>query len=376
MYGTLQPFIRSTGHRSARRRLRVPVLIASVSLILSGWPATSGADTDETLARRIEAVVPENFSGQIAVGDRRRINYSRAFGLADREAGRPNRSNTLFDMGSITKTFTATSVLQLAAAGKVSLDQTLGHWFDDLQKETAAITLHQLLTHTSGLPLYSGDDDAACDRACFDDWLAKTPLEFSPGDRFQYSNPGYSALARIVEKASGADYETYLERALVAPLRLGPVGYLQLPDDASYAVGYYQGQRVGTPPELAWMEDGPSWHLRGNGGLVASANSLLRWMQATAEGRPLPDPWSAKQIERQVKRHRNVWYGYGWGVLDKPWGTVVSHSGGNGFFVADVRWFRDRDLFLAVTGNAYEKEQTNALISNLRDVLELAPTSE
>lgn len=95
------------------------------------------------------------------------------------------------------------------------------------------------MTHTSGLPLYSGDDDAACDRDCFDAWLSAITPEFAPGERLEYSNPGYSALARIVEKASGTDYERYLDEVLLTPLKIGPVGYRRLPEDAHYAVGYF-----------------------------------------------------------------------------------------------------------------------------------------
>jgi CubicO group peptidase (beta-lactamase class C family) len=332
---------------------------------------TNGLWADDAIEQGILAAVPEGFSGQIVIGDLQGVLFAAQFGLADREARVPVTADTLFDIGSVTKTFTATAILQLAAADKLTLEDTLGRWFDGLPDATAAITLNHLLSHRSGLPLYSGDDDAPCDRACFDTWLATTPLEFTPGERFQYSNPGYSALARVIEKAGGTDYETYLQDKLLTPLKIGPVGYLRLPDDARYAVGYFEGHRVGTPPELDWMDDGPSWHLRGNGGLITSATVLFRWLQATARVETLPARWHDLQFQRQSQRRPGVWYGYGWGILDRPWGEVIDHTGGNGFFFADARWIRDEGLLLAITDNAFDRDQIEALLDGIRAALGL-----
>ena len=327
------------------------------------------ASSDDVLSDRIEAVVPEHFSGQIVISDSDDILYSGSFGQADREAKVLVAEGTLFDIGSITKSYTATAVLLLASQGKVALDMTLSNWFADLSDVTGSITLHQLLSHTSGLPLYSGDDDEPCDRACFDQWLAKASLEFAPGEQFSYSNPGYSALARIIEKVSGLDYETFINASLAAPLDAGPVGYLLHDDSAQYAVGYLGDQRIGRPTELGWMDDGPSWHLRGNGGLLTTARGLQRWMQATATGKTLPAAWHARQLERHAVRSEGVWYGYGWSILEKPWGEVIDHTGGNGFFFADARWFRDRDLILVITNNAFEREQIRKLLDDIRTIL-------
>lgn len=347
---------------------RIFILFSAVSIF---GLQTNGAIADKALANRIEAVVPPNFSGQIVLGNTETILYSGSFGFADREAKLPVSDETLFDIGSITKTYTATAVLLLASQGKVRLDMTLADWFDDLPEMAGSITLHQLLSHTSGLPQYSGDDDEPCDRACFDQWLTKTSLEFPPGDRFSYSNPGYSALARIIEEVSGRSYETYVNESLVAPLAAGPVGYLQHADTAEYAVGYLGDRRIGAPPALGWMEDGPSWHLRGNGGLLTSATGLNRWLRATATGATLPDIWQSRQFERHAERSEGVWYGYGWSVLEKPWGEVIDHTGGNGFFFADARWFRDKGLLLTITNNAFDRDQIQSLLNDIRTALEL-----
>ena len=347
---------------------RIFILFSAVSIF--GLQCNC-AIADEALANRIEAVVPANFSGQIVIANTETILYSGSFGFADREAKLPVSDETLFDIGSITKTYTATAVLLLAAQGKVRLDMTLADWFDELPDMTGSITLHQLLSHTSGLPQYSGDDDDPCDSACFDQWLTKASLEFPPGDRFSYSNPGYSTLARIIEEVSGRSYETYINESLVEPLAAGPVGYLRHADTAEYAVGYLGNRRIGAPPALGWMEDGPSWHLRGNGGLLTSATGLHRWLRATATGTTLPAVWQSRQFERHAEKSEGVWYGYGWSILEKPWGEVIDHTGGNGFFFADARWFRDKGLLLAITNNAFDRDQIQSLLNDIRTALEL-----
>lgn len=324
------------------------------------------ANADDLLVQRIESLVPENFSGQIVIGNTEKILYSGSFGYADRESRQWVTDETLFDIGSITKTYTATAILLLAARNKIRLNMPLSVWFDELPDNTGSVTLHQLLSHTSGLPQYSGDDDEPCDRGCFDRWLTTASLEFSPGDRFSYSNPGYSVLARIVEKVSGQSYETFVIESLAEPLVAGPIAYLQHADSAEYAVGYLGGQRIGAPPDLGWMDDGPSWHLRGNGGLLTSAIGLYRWLQVTATGATLPETWHSRQFQRHAQRREGVWYGYGWSVIERPWGEVIDHTGGNGFFFADARWFRDRDLLLTITNNAFDRDQIQSLLDDIR----------
>ena len=330
------------------------------------------AVADVTLMERINAAVPAEFSGQIVVSSADGILFSRSFGFADREAKIPVTDDMLFDIGSVTKTYSATAILKLAAEQKLGVDMSLSHWFEGLPELTGSITVHQLLSHTSGLPQYSGDDDEACDRSCFDTWLTTATLEFAPGEKYHYSNPGYSTLARIIEKASGKTYEDYVVDDLVTPLDAGPIGYLRFPESESYAVGYLDGQRMGMPQDLGWMDDGPPWHLRGNGGLLTSASGLHRWLRATADGRTLPAEWQSRQLERHAERGDGIGYGYGWVIIERPSGIEIDHTGGNGFFFADARWFRDQGLLLTITSNAFDRQQIQTLLKNLRIALDIA----
>jgi CubicO group peptidase (beta-lactamase class C family) len=350
-------------------RNAIVMLWMSTLFALVGLFAAAACAEDE-LAERIDAAVPAAFSGQIAIGTPTAVLFSASYGLADREAAAPVTNAMLFDIGSVTKTYTATALLKLVERGRVDVTDTLGAYFNGLNPATAAITVHQLLTHTSGLPLYSGDDREACDTACFDAWLVAVEPEFPPGEKFEYSNPGYSALARIIERVSGRPYETFLQDELAGPLQLGAIGYVQLPESAGYATGYLGDQRIGEPRDLDWAPDGPPWHLRGNGGLLTNAEGLLRWLQATAAGRTLPAQLQERQFSRHALRRENAWYGYGWTIMDEgPRGTVVDHTGGNGFFFADARWLRDRDWLIAITSNAFDREVAETLLAGVVEAL-------
>lgn len=339
----------------------------NTGLLLSLALAYSGPARADELAERIAAAVPAGFSGQVVVATDDRQLYSGSFGLADRDTGRPVRDDTLFDIGSITKTFTATAVLKLVAEGRLKLNDTLDAYFENLSPPTSGITIHQLLTHSSGLPEYSGEDEDPRTGASFDAWLAETPLDFPPGDRYAYSNPGYATLARGVEKVSGQDYERFLHEQVLSPLGIEAIGYVRLPDGLEQAVGYFDGKPGGVPSSRNWLEDGPGWNLRGNGGLLASAESLMTFGQALVRGDILPPEQAAAQLEKQISEgEEGPWYGYGISISERPYGRVISHNGGNGAFFAMLAWYPEDGLLLAVTQNAFDEDQLRALLPALR----------
>lgn len=340
-------------------------LIVLALVCVAGPPAANaGGELDAVIA----AAVPEGFSGQIVIATPNQVLHSSVHGLADREAGKAVTDDMLFDMGSITKTFTATAVLKLAAAGQLSVDAPLSDYFDGLDAPKSDITIHQLLTHTSGLPEYSGEDEDKRTAASFDAWLAETALDGEPGGQYAYSNPGYSALARIVEKVSGQPYEAYLRQEVLQPLGIDGVGYVRLPRGVSEAVGYFEGEPGGVPSSREWLADGPGWNLRGNGGLLTSAASLMAFGQALARGDTLPAEQAAAQLTPHVREGTEpVWYGYGMGIAEREYGRVVSHNGGNGAFFAMLAWYPEHDVLLTLTNNAFDIEQVRAMLPALRN---------
>jgi CubicO group peptidase (beta-lactamase class C family) len=172
------------------------------------------------------------FSGVVLVAKKGEIIFRRAFGLANREWAIPNTPETRFRIGSITKQFTAAAILRLTERGKLSVHDRLGQHLPDVPDSWHDVTIHQLLTHTSGIPSYTNLPDFLS-RISLEE---RTPreimeltsgqaLEFPPGDRFCYSNTGYVLLGSVVESISGQTYATFLNDEFFQPLGMVDSGY-------------------------------------------------------------------------------------------------------------------------------------------------------
>ncbi|MEE2525330.1 serine hydrolase domain-containing protein [Hyphobacterium sp. HN65] len=339
-------------------------IIAAIGLAMAG-----GDDRPEAAAVDLQPAA--SFSGQIVLGTREQVLLAGSYGLSDREAGEAVTTGTLFDIGSLTKQVTAAGVLRLVQDGQVSLDETLSVFFQDIPPEFAERSVHEVLTHFAGLPQYSGEDYDLLDRDGFDEWLMQAASSEAEAGRFHYSNPGYSILARIIEMRSGQDFEAYLHEALFEPAGIEAMGYTGLPSEVPEAVGYYGGEAMGRPREQAWLPDGPSWNLRGNGGLLASAETLYHWVVALTGGSVLDAEHTVMLFQPHVVRdaERARSYGYGWNV-DTSGSTVrINHSGGNMVFVAFAEWWPESDCFFTITSNAYDESGFSELVADVRAVL-------
>lgn len=271
---------------AAKARASTPTTIAVVRAELeervAAWEAAGGA-------------------GVVAAGGADGIVLHRACGLRDREARLPMETDDGFDIGSITKIFTAAAVLELAAAGSLATTDTLARFFPAAPADRADVTVDQLVRHTSGLPDLADADGVVVEEYDVDavdyelierDELVRralaAPMRSRPGERSEYSNLGYGLLGVIVELASGAPFEDFVREAVLLPAGLERTGYVRpgwRRDEL--AVGYRRGRRWGTPLDKPWLPDGPSWSLRSAGGFVAPAADVFRWFAAVAAGRAL-----------------------------------------------------------------------------------------
>ncbi len=319
-------------------------------------PPTTSADGDD-LAAALDDIASDGFEGVVAVRDGGDIT-ARAYGLADRENDVPVDAETVFDIGSITKQFTAAAILRLQMDGRLSVDDTLGDHVPGLADDKAAITLHQLLTHTAGVPHGFGPDDEPIDRSDFLDRFDATPLASEPGTRFEYSNVGYALLAAVIEFETGEPYEAYVRTALFEPAGMLDTGYL-IPEwnGHTIAVGYdhESGDRFGRPNEQRWDVDGPYWNLLGNGGILSTAADMLRWDEALMSDDILDaaakDQFFASHVP--TGPDDEVHYGYGWQIVSIPMGTpLIKHDGGNAVFYADFVRLVDQDIAVFVATNS------------------------
>ncbi|AXR05026.1 serine hydrolase domain-containing protein [Salinimonas sediminis] len=318
--------------------------------------------------------ITQGFSGAVMVANGNHIVLKKGYGNAVRNSDIPITTATLFDIGSVTKQFTAAAIIMLQDQQKLSVNDTLARFFPKVPHDKQSITVHQLLTHTSGLPagLGVGDFEHIGTTAFFNRLMA-TPLRAAPGEQFHYSNVGYSLLARIIELVADDDYERVLQTLLFRPAGMMHTGYLAFDASSSVTAAGYKSGVVMTPTTLSrYKADGQvSWALKGNGGIISSIDDMYNWYLALRNHVVL----SEAQVELLTTRHvvenaeRNQSYGYGWSIFSSPRGNkMIGHNGSNGVYYFDFRWLPDDDLAILYASNALMKD-TPAVSENIELML-------
>ena len=291
------------------------------------------------------------FNGIVVIDDDGELNIAN-YGTADGPRGPSIDENTVFDIGSITKQFTGAAIVRLEMDGLVSVDERVGAYLPELSGPLSDVTLHQLLTHSAGLPDGIGDDYEEIDRAAY---LERAMARMGAPGEFRYSNTGYSLLGMVIESVTGNSYERYLREALFEPAGMESTGYV-LPDWdlQNVAVGYDGTTRLSAPNEMPWAEDGPWWNLRANGGILSTAADMRRWDRALRDDSILSDAAKDKLFARHISEGDGAssYYGYGWVSFplgDDDW--FLGHNGGNGIFFADMLRFPEDKLMIFVASN-------------------------
>lgn len=318
------------------RSLWARMSLAAAVLALAPGPAPADQAPDEAIARIdsvMRAAAERGLNGVLLIRAGAAPLLHEAYGWADREARVPMSVSTGFDIGSLVKPITATTILKLEESGMLSTDDTLGHFFPDAPRDKAGITVMQILTHTSGMRDMFGGDYQVVTR----DWVLERAMNASllgpPGERERYSNSGYSLLAMIIEDVTGTSFEACVREAVLEPAGTPGIGYtLAGWENARLAVGYQDGRRWGTPLDKAWAHDGPGWNLRGNGGMLATAEEMARWYKALFDGKVL----GPAALEK--------YYAFDAGESSSAGGRALGHAGGNGVFnTLQISWI-DHDV--------------------------------
>lgn len=295
------------------------------------------------------------YSGSVLVAQHGEVILNKGYGLADRARGIPFTSDTLFDIASISKQFTAAAVLRLEMQGKLKVEERLKRFFPDAPPDKAAITLHQLLTHTAGLPETLGLEDEVLPRHAFLKRVWATKLLSPPGQRFLYSNAGYSLLAAVVEVASGKPFGEFLRDQVFLPAGMHHTGFLPDAQDRQHLAHGYNGDGDwGTSLDHPRAPDGPWWGLRGNGGILTTTGDLYLWFKAL-QGDAVLSAAEREKYEKPYIRETNAeypQYAYGWSFSKSPSGhRKLAHVGGNGAFQSDFRRYPEDGSMIAIGSN-------------------------
>lgn len=309
------------------------------------------------------------FSGVVLVAHKSKIILKAGFGLGDRENKFNFSSDSVFDLLSLTKQFTAAAILKLEEKGILNLDHTIDNYLDEVPKDKKRITLHHLLTHTSGLKRDYRDDYDIVSKKTLLRGVFRSKLRYSPGSRYYYSNIGYSLLGIIIEKVTGNSYERYLRESFFDPLNMQSTGYV-LPrwERKHLVIGYRdnpsmidfilnlfgQDDRWGSPLEHEWAEDGPWWNIRANGGMLSTLDNMYLWLNALKENKVLSEVSREKLFKPHVSENNQdtSFYGYGWVISESRRGTRVTwHDGANPYFYTNITLYVDEDVLIIFSTN-------------------------
>lgn len=331
------------------------------------------AAQDAVLQKSLDSLLTANFKPNepglaVLMARKGTIIYQKAFGSANLELDVALQPDMVFRIGSITKPFTAIGILQLVEQGKMSLQDSVQKFIPGFPYKGHVLTIEHLLTHTSGLKDYTTIDhpDHFIERhdhkpPFIIDHFKKTPLEFTPGTRYNYSNSNYALLAFIIEKTSGKTYHQFMKENVLNRAGLKNTGYYvernivpkrvtgYTRDEGFYENTYYQTTSLGF----------------GAGDLLSTLPDLLAWNTAL---------WSGKLIKKETLQQaitpcklsngQLTNYGYGW-LLDSLYGRrCIWHAGQVSGFICFQWYFPDEDIYAALFTNVKSGEDKTEFSSN------------
>lgn len=287
-------------------------------------------------------------NGSVLVAEKGEVILSKGYGFANLDYEIPNSERTVHRIGSITKQFTSAVIMQLVEEGKIKLDEKMTTYLKNYRKDTGdMVTIHHLLTHTSGIPSYTGypgfwsdssrnpyTTEYLIEKFCSGD------LEFEPGSQFRYNNSGYVLLVKIIEEVTGKSYEENMQERVFDKIGMKD-SYLERPEliIKNRASGY---DKQGL--ELVNTRYFNLKNAIGAGDIVSTIKDLYKWDQALYTEKILSDESKKKVFTPFLSD-----YGYGWGIKKIDSITIYSHGGGiNGFSAFISRIEEDKNLVIVL----------------------------
>ena len=353
---------------SKRSFLRSPALFVSVAWLLS---VTATGCFTQTKSSSIDAFIRalanrSQFSGSILVSEHGQAIYENGFGFADVKNKVPFTTTTPCYLASLSKQFTAMAVMILQEQGKISYADPLSKFFPEFPFYAQKVTIRNLLNHTSGISDYVGlglEHPGLTNRDVFKALIALDSLEFTPGEKFQYSNSNYILLAMIIEKISGTSYREYLKQHIFDPLSMNNTfvrdeshppasaaarAYNRFGDDADYDLLTY-----------------------GEGGIYSSVHDMYKWDQSLYTEKLVKKSTLSEAFKRATLNDGTIsGYGFGWALAKYDTETIMAHAGRYGGFNTYIKRFPDEQSAIIFLTNHDFKNMSpigNALINILRD---------
>ncbi len=326
------------------------------SLLVMLWPALHpgglrlyGQQVQDRINAYLDAKHRSNdFRGVVLIVRNDSTVFSKGYGAASDKTNQPNTARTVFRLGSVTKQFTAAAILKLQEQGKLSVQDRICQYVENCPPAWKDITLHHLLTHSSGifnytaLPNFAAHSQEPHTVAQLIARFRDQALQFTPGSKNAYSNSGYLLLGHVIERVSGKPYEAYLQANILRPLGLKHTGYEKEGDGvANRAQGYVKGPQG--------MQEAPYLHMSvpfAAGALYSTAEDLKRWNQQLHGGKLL----SPASLRAMTTPHQEA-FGYGLFIDQHDNRKRIHHGGNINGFENYVSYYPDQKVCVIVMSN-------------------------
>ncbi|MDT7779005.1 MAG: hypothetical protein QOC99_1517 [Acidobacteriota bacterium] len=350
---------------------RALLSLAALLLVLSLHAVAFAAAADDVQAVKAmdelltKAYPPGGPGATVIVVKDGKTLLRKGYGMADLELGVAVEPDMVFRLGSVTKQFTATSILMLAEQGKLSLSDDITKFFPDYPTRGRTITVEHLLTHTSGIKSYTSipawmgmwRKDMTVTELI--DLFKNEPMDFAPGEQWLYNNSGYILLGAIIEKVSGQTYEQFVQKNIFEPLGMKHSFYGSATRVIPRRVPGYSMTREGIENAQYLSMTQPY----AAGSLLSNVDDLALWDAALYTDKLLKQASLQKAFTPYVlKDGTSTGYGYGWGKTSYEGHTMIEHGGGiPGFSTMVIRMPDDRVFVALLTNRDYASADDNAL---------------
>jgi CubicO group peptidase (beta-lactamase class C family) len=338
------------------------LLLAASTLLLT--PAVQAAVSNEELVRYTDQLFSKSYpagepGAAVLVAKGGQILLRKGYGLANLELGVPIQPDMVFEVGSLTKQFTSAAILLLQERGKLSVTDDVTKYLPDYPTHGQKITLDHLLTHLSGVPDYTSlpewmprvREDLTVQQII--DLFKDKPLDFSPGEKWSYSNSGYILLGAVIEKASGKSYEDFVEQEIFAPLGMKRSRYGHQNEVVPGRVaGYEKGEDGYKIADYVSMTQPYA-----AGALMSTVDDLALWAEALSGGKLL-EKTSLERMTTSAKltSGQSTHYAYGLGISSEDGMQILEHGGGIPGFTSYLLTIPDQRLLVIVLSNNRSQE--------------------
>ncbi len=354
------PFVESSALSYLHRLiplLRFLIVICSLGSChasLAQQPTTADSDPVRMAEQKLRSIEAASMPGiSVLVARDGKVLLEHAIGFADLEKDIPITPSTKFRIGSVTKQFTAAAILKLIEDGQLELDDTLDRFLPNFNRGDQ-VTIHHLLSHTSGIPSYTDDPkflSTATEPTTEEDLIAsfsRLDFTFDPGEKFHYNNSGYFLLGHIAGKVTGRSLGDYWREQFFIPLQMNDTGVHEPDLNLAREARGYSVDNGKVELALDWDMS----RAGGAGAIYSTVSDLFKWNEAIFSGKVISGESLARALTVSDQSRDSMNYGYGWSIQEDRGLRRVSHGGGLHGFQSFLTRYPDQNLTIAVLHNA------------------------